>query len=398
MTTPEPVAEPTRVALVITGLEVGGAEKCLTQLALHVGPEFSPHVFSLQARPSEAKGGLVHQLEQANVPIHFFGARSLLSFPLAVWWLWRALRRERIEVVQSFLFHANIVAVLAARLAGIRRVHVGIRVAEPSRWRGALESIVYTLAESHVYVSKSVRRAYRSRRTYFCSFTITNGVDPQPYLEAIPADLTSDHILPTTPVILFIGRLHEQKGLDWFFTCLPQLFERLPEHHVVLVGDGPLERQLREMAEQLQISQRVHFLLWRPDIPQLLKRCDVLVLPSRYEGMPNVVLEAMAAGVPAVTTKVQGVYELLGPWAKELTVPFGDTAALVDRIATLVADQPLRERVTTALSERVIEKFSYPIKVSCYQLTWSEPPRAAIAYPAGPSPRRDTPAPEADSI
>jgi glycosyltransferase involved in cell wall biosynthesis len=387
------------VALVITGLEVGGAEKCLTQLALGLDRRrFRPHVFALQSRPQPPKDALVRQLAAADIPVEFLEARSALSFPRVLWRLWRAFRREKPQVVQTFLYHANVIGVLAARLAGIRNVHVGIRVAEPSAWRRRVEELVYSFAADLIYVSKSVRRFYRWRRIGI-PIVITNGVDVDLYQQAEPADLSSYGIAADTPVIAFVGRLHAQNGLDWFLGCLPELLQRLSRHHVVLAGDGPERENLLRQTESLGLSNRVHFLGWRKDVPQLLKRADLLGLPSRYEGMPNVVMEAMAAGTPVVSTRIEGIYELLGSHAHELTVTFGDSRRLIDRITRLATDRALHEQTAAQLLERAREKFSIQAKTIRYQIFWEEPTvTAATAYPAIPSPRRGIPAPEADSI
>ena len=87
------------------------------------------------------------------------------------------------------------------------------------------------------------------------------------------------------------------------------------------------------------IADRVHFAGWRADVPEILAASDLLVLPSAWEGMPNVVLEAMASGLPVVATSVEGVEELLGPAAESQTVRYGDSAALATKIVRLVDDR-----------------------------------------------------------
>src|SRR5687767_9808047 len=119
---------PRRLALVITGLEPGGAERALTHLALRINRDkFQPAVISLRPRPSGVQAELVEQLEAAGVPVDFLNARSKWQFPATIWNLSRRLRTLRPAVVQSFLFHANVTAALAAKLQGIP-VLGGIRV------------------------------------------------------------------------------------------------------------------------------------------------------------------------------------------------------------------------------------------------------------------------------
>jgi glycosyltransferase involved in cell wall biosynthesis len=363
---------PIRVALVITGLSVGGAEKCLTQLALHVKRErFQLEIYSLQPRPTGEQAMYVNQLETSGHKLHFLNARSVLSFPRVLFQLWWHFRRQKPHVVQTFLYHANILGTLAARLAGVRFIYVGIRVLETKRWRMLLERWLYPLAKHEVYVSKSLRRAYRFRRWDFQPFVIPNAVDVSEYRDALPSDLSE--ILPAkdTPILLVIGRLHLQKGIGWLLCCLPQVFDNYP-HHCVIVGEGADRKNLEFIANAYGIEHRVHFLGWRADVPSLIQRADLLVLPSLYEGMPNVVLESMAAGKTIIATRVEGVAELLGPHAKELTVAFGDAAAMIALINSHLSDGEACRTIGQQLQTRASEKFSIEIMTACYEALWEE--------------------------
>ena len=103
----------------------------------------------------------------------------------------------------------------------------------------------------------------------------------------------------------------------------------------------------RRRAGAAGIAERVHFAGWRTDVPEILAASSLLVLPSAWEGMPNVVLEAMASRLPVVATDVEGVRELLGPAAARQTVRYGDTKALIDKVVSFICDpvwQPPRRR------------------------------------------------------
>ena len=118
-------------------------------------------------------------------------------------------------------------------------------------------------------------------------------------------------------------------------------------------------------------ADRVHFAGWRADIPQILAASRLLVLPSLWEGMPNVVLEAMAAGLPVVATDVEGVRELLGPAADGQVVPLGDTQAFTDRVIRLVRDTRNRPPKSGAANRRrVAESFTLDGMVAAYQSLW----------------------------
>src|SRR5947199_290358 len=133
-------AEPQRLALVITELEPGGAERCLVEIAIGLDPgRFAPVVYSLGPPPPAHKHELVARLEEAQIPVHFLGFRAAWQYFAAVSHLAKLFRKERPDIVQTFLFHANVVGARAARLAGIPHLISGIRVADPRFMRTFVE-------------------------------------------------------------------------------------------------------------------------------------------------------------------------------------------------------------------------------------------------------------------
>jgi glycosyltransferase involved in cell wall biosynthesis len=364
-----PPGSPRPLVLLITGLAPGGAERALTQLAIRLDrQQFVPTVVSLQPRPEGERSELVELLEQHGVPVKFLNARSKLQFPTAVWRLSRLLRSLRPAVIQSFLFHANVVAALAGRMCSVPVV-AGVRVADPSRVRQRVERWIAPWVEQFVCVSQSVAD--------FCKHTcrlpaekltvIPNGVDVPRFRDASPADLASLSLTTDRRYLISIGRLDRQKGYDWLLPELPAIFAACPEYDLLLVGEGPERTALRAQAAALGIEGRVHFLGWRPDVPQLLKLADLLLLPSRWEGMPNVLLEAMAAGLPVVTTRVEGAEEILGPLGEHQLVPLGDGAAFRERVLAFAKSAELRQLTGIANQSRMEAHFSLAMLATVYE-------------------------------
>jgi glycosyltransferase involved in cell wall biosynthesis len=357
---------PQPLALVITGLEPGGAERALTQLAVRINREkFQPIVFSLQPAPSKAKSALVEQLTAAAIPVEFLNARSKWQFASAVWQLSRRLKKLRPAIVQSFLFHANVVTALAGKVSGTKVV-AGIRVADPSRSRHRAERWIAPLVKRFVCVSQSVAdfsaTTARLPRKKLC--VIPNGVDVAKFSHAQPADAAAFGLPADRRYLISIGRLDKQKGFDWLLPLLPRIFAEQPGHDLLLVGDGPERKALEQQATELGIAGRVHFLGWQPRVAELLKLADLLLLPSRWEGMPNVLLEAMAARLPVVSTAVEGAEEILGPLAKWQMTRLSDATAFQER--TLAASAPPSE-LGELNYQRVSQHFSLAVMASAYE-------------------------------
>lgn len=359
--------QPLRLAFAITELDAGGAENCLVNLAVGLDrARFAPVVYALAPRPTPPGDGLVRRLEAAGVETHFLNASSKWQFWATVARLAKLLRDQRADVVQSFLFHANVIAAQAARRAGIGRLCLGIRVADPSRWRMWMERQAARRAERIVCVSESVAEFCRKQARFPAEklTAIPNGVDVTRLTEAKPIDLSEWGIPAGRRLLAFIGRLDRQKGLDLLLPELPRLWEQLPEHELLVVGDGPQRATLQALAGA---DNRVHFVGRRSDVPQILAAADILVCPSRYEGMPNVVLEAMAAAKPVVAMRAEGVCELLGPEAEAQTAARGDWPAFRGKLVEIAHSREFAARLGAANRARAQAAFSLPGMIDRYQ-------------------------------
>lgn len=363
-----------QLALVITELEVGGAERCLVQVACGVDrARFAPIVYSLAARPPESRPSLVRQLEDAGVPVRFVGVRAAWQLGTAVKRLRSLLAEQQPQVVQTFLFHANVVGTLAVRGSPAPQLVHGMRVADPSWFRQAVERRSTARADKVVCVSRSVSDfcAMRLRVPPEKLVVIPNGIDVEAYNGVEPADLRQFGLPPGQRAIVFVGRLHLQKGLDWFLSFAPQIFEQLPDHDLLMVGDGPERGRLEAIVRSRGLERRVHWAGWSPHVAQILRASDLLVLPSRWEGMPNVLLEGMAAGLAIVSTRAHGVEELLGPLADDQCADFGDAEAFLQRLRRLVGNRQAAAEVGRKNRERVERFFSRQAMLQAYEQVYA---------------------------
>jgi glycosyltransferase involved in cell wall biosynthesis len=363
-----------RIALCITDLDAGGAERCLTELAVRMDrSRFSPVVYCLAARPAREEASFLPTLTAAGVEVHCLGASGILQFPVVLRRLKRLFAAQKPDIVQTFLFHANVLGRIAARRAGVGRVVAGIRVAEHGvRWHLWLDRLTQGWVDRYVCVSQAVADFSASQAGLPPTklVVIPNGIDLERYPASRPADLQSLGIAAGRRAIVFVGRLEPQKGLGWLLGTAPQWLTRLPECDLLLVGEGPLRESLEAAAQAAGIADRVHLVGWRPDVAEILAAADLLVLPSRWEGMPNVVLEAMASRRPVVASDVEGVRELLGPLADKQTVRHGDTPALVEAIVGFMLDPALSAATGMENRRRAEEHFGISQMVKTHEDLW----------------------------
>lgn len=146
------------------------------------------------------------------------------------------------------------------------------------------------------------------------------------------------------PLILALGRLHRNKGFDVLIRALPHL----PGVHAVIAGEGPERAFLTDLAQSERVGERVHLPGWRTDTGALLATADLLVCPSRFEPLGNVVIEAWAARRPVVASRADGPRELISPGADGVLVPLEDSAALAGAIAEVLEERSRADALADA--------------------------------------------------
>lgn len=358
-----------RIDFVITELFVGGAEKCLTEIAVALAEGGDQiRVFSLASLPDGDQRLLVDRMHRSGIAVHGLNAESIWNYPRA----WRALRGRLEEsppqLVQTFLHHANVLGMHAATAAGISVTVAGVRVAQPRPLRSQIERVALGRAHRVVCVSNAVRSFAMANLGCAAEKTvvISNGVDIERFSMATPIEWSALGWPNDADVSLFVGRLDSQKGIDLLQQQIARIAPEATKRKLLLVGDGPLRQPLQQWCDQMGPA-RVQLLPWQSDIAPLLKACRLLVLPSRYEGMPNVVMEAMAAGKPVVCSLVEGSEELLQQDAQGQGFAPGDGTNMARLIEQLAADRSRCERLGNENQLRMKNHFSLDRMVDAYR-------------------------------
>jgi glycosyltransferase involved in cell wall biosynthesis len=336
-----------RILHVIDSLDLGGAQTVLVNLArFHDRTKYEVSVAAMHGRgvfadALTAEGVEVISLSSAKFP------------PAYLWSLPALLLRGRHDILHAHLFGANWIAKPLAALCGVpvrvNHDHCNDRVR--NGWRLSLDRAMNRFSSHVIAVSESTRSDLlgRGRMAEESVTCIPNGVDTErfrPPAEVAEREaarrnigLTSDRLL-----VAGLGRLHPQKNWPLFL----QVAGRFPEADFVVAGTGPEEAALRRNA-----PRNVRFIGFR-DSREVLAAADVFMLTSDYEGMPMTLLEAMACGVPAVVSGVDGCREILGDGEGGVTARSGDAADFAAKLAPFLSDAGLRARQGKVARERVL--------------------------------------------
>jgi glycosyltransferase involved in cell wall biosynthesis len=346
MTAAATTAPPLRVAYVIVGLDVGGAETMLERLVLTLGPRVQPLVISLTSL-----GTIGPRLLARGVDVQALGmSRRQLPGPHTMWRLVQLLRQFKPDVVHTQMYHANLLGGLAARLAGAGVVmwnlhHCNLDAAVNSR--ATLWTIALGARLSRVLPHRISSVAERARDVHVAAgyaaerfVVVPNGFDTthfKPDVQARTEVRAELGLPPNTPLVGVIGRFDSQKNHRGFCEAMARLVQLRPDTHALLAGSG-IDAQNAELAAWLQqhgVAAHCHLLGARSDVPRLMAALDVLMLPSLGEAFPNVVGEAMACGVPCAVTDVGDAALMVGEWGR--VVAAGDMQGLGDATASLMA-------------------------------------------------------------
>jgi len=355
-----------RVVHIIDRLPPDGAERLLCEVLRYRSDDLDYQVVCL------AEGGVFEPVIRAmGVPVTILGKRRGIDLRL-VWRLWRWLRNNKPQIVHTHLFTADTWGRLVARLAGVPLVFSTVH--SVNSWQGRVHRLVdRTLAlfttrliacTAQVAEKLHNQDGIDARRIV----TLANGVDLQRFADVTPVDIERElGASGSGPWLAVLGRLEPVKGQAYLLECLALLRDQGIEFRCVLIGDGPERESLVEKVARLQLADRVYLAGFRDEVPAWLAAIDVLVMPSRWEGLPMALLEAMALGKPVVAHAVGGVPDVVRDGQEGLLVPPHHPQQMMQALARLLGDAALRAQMGANALSRVRSHYSAEALARAYE-------------------------------
>ncbi len=360
-----------KIALVITDLKTGGVPLHVYRLAVAIAQRgFRPHVVSL-APPAAVSD----QLIAARIPTRHCNAKGPTDLA-AVLQLIRHLRTIRPTLIHSFLFHANTACRIAAPLAGLshRRLICEIQTVEiERRWHLTVGGMLHRFCACIVGNSPSVvdhlqRESHISADRIRC---ITGGVDLAAIDAAVAPDRETLGLTGEGPICVWVGRMDPVKGLEDLVEAFASLPKRL-DARLLLVGDGQHAPAVRTCIQEHDVDSSVVMTGRRDNVAALIKLANVFVFPSYTEGMPNALLEAMAARRPIVTTNVAGCRDLIEHGRTGLLVPPRNPAALTIAMQQLLTDRGCATSLANNARARVERHYTFERCIDQYETLYRQ--------------------------
>lgn len=344
-----------RVLHIVRGLDVGGLEMFVINLCRHMPEHVHPMVLCLQE-----KGSLDGQLDglkvfELNAP-EGFNAPTLLRVA-------KFIKEKKVDILHSHNIHPHMFAVVSGFFTGRPVIHTKHGRNYPGRKRRLLLNRVLAYGSRRVVAVSSDAAAVCTELEGVSPkkvVTILNGVDTDTFRPGGSAKLLEDEL--DIPAEIFkigiVARLSGEKDHKTLLKAAEIVSKKGAEFRLILIGDGPLRKELEEFTESFGLGEKVCFAGQRGDVAELLGGLDVFTLSSITEGLSLTLLEAMACQVPVVATDVGGNSEAVGDGIGGFIVPAQNPEAIAEKLLTLYEDKELRARMGAAGRERVCNRFS----------------------------------------
>ncbi|MEI7845634.1 MAG: glycosyltransferase [Chloroflexota bacterium] len=350
--------KPIHILQLIDGLNVGGAEMLLCDLASGLS-KYGYRVSVGYSTP----GPLVDVLTAAGIPLTRLSRMGRID-PILFMGMLRLMRSDPPQVVHTHLFKSDFHGRLAARVAGVPVVVSTLHNADGWAKRkplGAMYGQTAGFVDKLIAVSDEVRDYHVTHTGIPVSkvTVIENGVNVNKFKQGKATAIRTEFGIGSESILFgIIGRLKPQKDHVTFLKAAVEVIKQVPTARFLVIGEGPLLDELKNLAQELGLLPAVIFAGLRNDIPDVLAALDVLVFSSRWEGLPVTLLEGMAASKPIVATAVDGIRGVALPGVTALLVPPGDYHSLAQACINLAVDGDLRATFGRAGYERVSAKYS----------------------------------------
>ncbi len=307
---------------------------------------------------------VIDEAKNLGLPTAVFESHGQLDFG-TVFKIKRFLRDADIDIIHTHNYKSDILGFWASRFAGKKWVgtnHLWHSTDGKLKFYETLDAFFLKFADKVTAVSQEIkddllRKGFKNEKVA----VIDNGI----HIEKFQNDRNAGqlkralfHLNEDSFVVAIVGRLAQEKGHDIFLKAAKTIVEKYPHVKFLIIGDGPLRGPLETMAVQLGLSRNVIFAGIRNDMPRVYAMCDLMVNASSIEGLPMAILEAMAARVPMIATRVGAIPKVIHDQKNGISLEPGDAGALARAMAELIEDAQKRERFAEAAYKDVCERFS----------------------------------------
>ncbi len=372
-----------KILYVIDNLEFGGGERVFSQLINRLPRE--RYKIMVACLPT---GVFVEKIKESGALIKPVDMRNRSNFKVILQ-LRGLMKDQNIDIVHSQGARADFFARMAAMLARVPVVFSTVPMTVEGFDVNPIKKLIYILlnrfserfVDRFMVVSDALKKMMIEKHKIEPQkvVKIYNGIEKDDYVIADDEIMcirtgfrNKSGLEEDTPVIGIIGRLVWQKGIEHFIEVIPEILKEFKEARFFIVGDGPLENKLKAASKKLKIDDKISFTGFRSDIKDILASIDIFVMPSLLEGLPMILLEAMAMGKPIVATNIDGINEVVENGKTGLLVPPKAPEALSEAIVNLLIHRDQACQMGINARRVVEERFGVDIMIRKVEEVYEE--------------------------
>jgi glycosyltransferase involved in cell wall biosynthesis len=368
---------------VFDNMEFGGGERVFAQIINRLsGKKYSILVACLPT------GEFIEKVKRSGVQVKSVDMRNRFN-PGVILQLAGLMKRERVDIVHSQGARADFFARMAAKLAGAPIVVSTVPMPVEGFDVNPIRKLIYTVfnrfserfVDRFMVVSDALEKMMIETHKIEPQrvVKIYNGIEIDDFCiadeEVVSRRLRfrkESSLGDDVPVIGVIGRLVWQKGFEYFIEAVPGVLKEKPEALFLIVGEGELKDELKAKSKKLRLENKIIFTGFMDDVKNVLASVDIFVIPSLLEGLPMILLEAMAMKKPIVAASIDGIMEILENNFSGLLVPPRDTKALAEAITYMLTHKDKALQMGSAASKIVVERFGVDIMVQKVEGVYEE--------------------------
>ncbi len=360
-----------KIIYLTTSCLIGGAE----QVILTLVRDLNHNLFNIEVCTLSPKGALHDELDKLKVKNYNLGLKNWLYIPIAVYRLYKLLKKEKYDILNSWLFHASVMGVFISKVVKISHIiesrqHSDLMYKYNLKIRQSLEMMTANSVDGVIAVSNAAKEVLINNEKVDQNkiTVIYNGINIKKFKYNVEQreQMRKAVNIEDKTVLSFTALLRPAKGHQYLLEAISEIKNQYPNIVLLLIGDGELMNELKLIVNRMHIEQFIRFLGYRTDIPALLSATDIYVHSSVEEGFGIAIIEAMAAGLPVVATNVGGIPEIITNNKNGILIPPENPQALADAISDLIEHTEKRKILGEKGKQHVEATFTDDMMIKKY--------------------------------
>lgn len=361
-----------KILHLITGLEIGGAEMMLLKTLPRLQGNLDNRVCCISGH-----GPVGKELEKVGIPVYYLDLRNFFDFRI-VGKFRKIVKEFKPDILVTYLVHADLFGRIFGSIFGVKKIicSVRIKLIQPKYLPFLfLDGLTSCLVSHYHFNSQTVADMYQ--RYFFLPkrkiTVIPNGLETEKYKISTDKNKKKQELgLPQNKIIIgCVAKLRKQKNHQCLINAFAKITQSRDDVVLLLVGDGEERKNIENTIEKLKIKEKTFLLGNRSDIPEILQIIDIFALPTLFEGMSNAILEAMASGLPVVTTDIPENRELIENGKTGILVPAKNSVELERALQKLINNPELGAKIGNSAKEKIVSSYDIEKIVSKLNQFWA---------------------------